>query len=784
MKRFALLIPTVALACALAQAPIAAQPAQTQPPGGTKRGGKGSIALPTTLRYLAEKTVRDDLKLSEEQAKKVADLRVRWQKEAPSNIQSEANRELVAKLTSAVEKEAAGLLDAAQTKRLKQIELRQGLPTGSEAGVFALPNALAELKLNDEQSAKIKSIQDERRKALMALFLADERAAEIAKKVEAHKQETYGQLRALLNAGQQKQLQELLGEPLTGGLLWPSPRGFPAGPATDRTPGDNRSANTTPLYVSISGLLFVDRKAIQEELKLTADQLKRLTELVAKTRARTTAIVTETAVGEQREKLRAEQAKDNEKVLAEILQPEQLTRFKQVVLQVYTVNRIYSIFGSVGRLVEVNEGLQLTKEQKARLVQGEALANMLNDKQQAKWKEMTGKPFEGATAPVTPTTGPRTAITPVYLSVSGLLFTTSKPLQEELKLTEDQSKRLNELRATSTARTREITQLGRRSPEAEKQDAQQAADNDKALAEILKPEQLARFKQIMLQVYAKLALSAPGFAILGRIVEVSEGLKLTKEQKDRLAGQEALTTVLDEAQQAKWKEMLGKPFEPLPSPLGQRVGGPTARTTALANVMLQHLGVQSVQEDLKLSSDQLKKLPELTQKWTDLSKDLNGAGGGSRTSPEERTKKLAEARTAFNKEIAGLLDAKQLARLHQIGLQQTQKNGTTTLLAAAAVRKELELTEDQSKKLAELNFDAASTRTSLIRELGRADSVKALADFNALVDKKLNAVLTPAQHDKLKALLGEPFKGELGNPGGRNRGGAAPIPDDNLAHFR
>ena len=43
-------------------------------------------------------------------------------------------------------------------------------------------------------------------------------------------------------------------------------------------------------------------------------------------------------------------------------------------------------------------------------------------------------------------------------------------------------------------------------------------------------------------------------------VEVSEGLKLTREQKEQVENGEELAKVLDERQQAKWKEMLGKPF--------------------------------------------------------------------------------------------------------------------------------------------------------------------------------------------------------------------------------
>src|SRR5262249_30620654 len=77
-----------------------------------------------------------------------------------------------------------------------------------------------------------------------------------------------------------------------------------------------------------------------------------------------------------------------------------------------------------------------------------------------------------------------------------------------------------------------------------------------------------------------------------------------------------------------------------------------------------------------------------------------------------------------------------------------------------------------------INEDARNTRSLISRELLRLfdqrvdeDYTKTLQEFNKIADKKVDAVLTQVQHDKLRAILGEPFKGEIafgpfGGPGG------------------
>ena len=98
-----------------------------------------------------------------------------------------------------------------------------------------------------------------------------------------------------------------------------------------------------------------------------------------------------------------------------------------------------------------------------------------------------------------------------------------KSVQDELKLSDDQVKQ-----ATALAE-KQRTSFGQSSdlqPQERRQKAQEAArENDKAIADILKPEQLTRFKEISLQQRGAQAFNDP---------EVAQVLNLTSEQKEKI----------------------------------------------------------------------------------------------------------------------------------------------------------------------------------------------------------------------------------------------------------
>ncbi len=89
--------------------------------------------------------------------------------------------------------------------------------------------------------------------------------------------------------------------------------------------------------------------------------------------------------------------KDAEKELAEILSAEQMTRLKQIAMQLQGLQAVLA--------PETAEKLQLTKEQVSKIQgltrkQDKKLNTILTDDQRAKWQGMTGRPFHGKiTAP-------------------------------------------------------------------------------------------------------------------------------------------------------------------------------------------------------------------------------------------------------------------------------------------------------------------------------------------------------------------------------------------------
>jgi len=122
----------------------------------------------------------------------------------------------------------------------------------------------------------------------------------------------------------------------------------------------------------------------------------------------------------------------------------------------------------------------------------------------------------------------------------GGMLLTNKSVQTEIKATEDQVSKLTTFSEEFRNKAREamqglqdLSQEERRAKMAEVQPKLQA-DMDKALAEILKPEQLKRFHQIQLQ-------QGGAQAFLG--ARVADALKLTDDQKTKIReiNQEAMT---------------------------------------------------------------------------------------------------------------------------------------------------------------------------------------------------------------------------------------------------
>lgn len=157
------------------------------------------------------------------------------------------------------------LLNPAQISRLRQIELQIG--GEGEPILFVRHEIIADLKLSPAQQEKCRLLKEERRKDMITLFLTGESTEALARRLKAHKKETHQRLANVLDADQQAKLREMIG-PLFQGEVGPARR--PLSPPR-------------PLvgFVRPVTLRYLTLKPVQDELKMTEDQIKKVPELTA-----------------------------------------------------------------------------------------------------------------------------------------------------------------------------------------------------------------------------------------------------------------------------------------------------------------------------------------------------------------------------------------------------------------------------------------------------------------------------------------------------------------------
>jgi hypothetical protein len=168
-----------------------------------------------------------------------------------------------------------------------------------------------------------------------------------------------------------------------------------------------------------------------------------------------------------------------------------------------------------------------------------------------------------------------------------LRLLSSKSVLEDLKLSDEQKEKLAELLRKQQDGLQELRKLNRDERARKAEELNKA--HDQAATELLKPEQLQRLKQILLQQRGPRALADP---------EVAQALRLTNEQSQQVTAilketsqiqatgnladilnklqelqTEKLMGVLTDEQKARWKELQGEPFKGTLRP-GLRGRGP------------------------------------------------------------------------------------------------------------------------------------------------------------------------------------------------------------------
>ncbi len=198
----------------LALAAGLAAPAAGQPQFGGRGGGFGGPGM-----LLQNTGVQKELKLSEEQIKKIKDIGQKIQEKhkddfaALAKLDQQERREKGQELFKAIgeetEKELASVLNPDQSKRLKQISLQM---RGSQA--FNEEDVQKSLNLTDDQKDKIKTLNEDAGKEMREVFQnAQGNFREAGEKVAALRKETMEKVAALLTEEQKKSWKEMTGEP-------------------------------------------------------------------------------------------------------------------------------------------------------------------------------------------------------------------------------------------------------------------------------------------------------------------------------------------------------------------------------------------------------------------------------------------------------------------------------------------------------------------------------------------------------------------------------------------
>ena len=176
----------------------------------------------------------------------------------------------------------------------------------------------------------------------------------------------------------------------------------------------------------------------------------------------------------------------------------------------------------------------------------------------------------------------------------------------------------------------------------------------------------------------------------------------------------------------------------------------------------------SVQQELQLSDDQIKKLEAYEAERRESYQRLRDLD------PKERAKKLAKASVEGERTITEILKSEQIKRFQEIMLQNDgihQSVDAKDGVVAAA----LKLTDDQEEKFKSITQEMVVEREAFIKAAGR-DRGKMDAKMQELRksgDEKLMQLLTEVQKAKWKELIGAPFKVELDAPQGGPRPEAA-----------
>jgi len=198
----------------------------------------------------------------------------------------------------------------------------------------------------------------------------------------------------------------------------------------------------------------------------------------------------------------------------------------------------------------------------------------------------------------------------------------------------------------------------------------------------------------------------------------------------------------------------------------------------------------SVQKELKLSDDQIKKITDANQSIRDKHRD-DFEAVRKLEGDEQREKREALGKTMreeTDKAVGEILKPDQSKRLKEIQLQQEGARAFNE----ADVQKALNLTDDQKEKIKTINDDASKEMRDLFPPRGRRggggggappdpsafqERMKKMADMRKETLDKVTSVLTDDQKKTWKEMTGTPFEMKFDFPPGGPRGGRRGPPE-------
>jgi Spy/CpxP family protein refolding chaperone len=195
------------------------------------------------------------------------------------------------------------------------------------------------------------------------------------------------------------------------------------------------------------------------------------------------------------------------------------------------------------------------------------------------------------------------------------------------------------------------------------------------------------------------------------------------------------------------------------------------------------LRIPEVQQELKMTQDQISKIDDEQQTVRDGMQDIfqNAGGNPQDMTPAQRADMASKIQALNDKAVGDILtDPAQLKRYHELALQ---RQGAAAL-AQKAVQDQLNLTDDQRKQITDIQAKGQADQQAAIQAAGGFQAFGSMSDDDRAkfrdkmtsiqndTNTKLLAVLTDAQKAQWKTMQGAPFTFPAGGGfGGGRRGG-------------